>query len=56
MSKMLNDLGDLELIQKGEVMDMYSNRKVVVDSFSVNRVISVNQKTNLEYLVTNSKV
>lgn len=35
---------------------MYSNRKVNIDSFSINRVISLDPTSNIEYLVTNSKV
>ena len=44
------------MLHRGEVMDMYSNRKVSIDAFSINRVISLNPAANVEYVVTNSKV
>ena len=56
MDRILNGLGDMEYLQRGEVMDVHSNRKVNVDNFSVNRIISVNPSMNIEYLVTNSKI
>ena len=36
-------------------MDMYSNRKMTIDTLSINRIISIKDSSSNIYLVTNSK-
>lgn len=51
----LNAIGDIEFLNHGEVMDMYTNRKMTIDSLSINRVVSVKSSSSHLFLVTNSK-
>ena len=52
--ELINSFGEMDHMHAGRVMTFQKDQTVVVDNYSLNRVVNINEGAEFKYLITNN--